>query len=107
METGRVRRGAERVSTAPRTEPPTVPQIGPPRVRAGFSRCPPPASWPGRSGHTHRMTDRVEGIGWELVDRDRYMLGADGRQVAQTSRPALIASMLRLLEVPKGCVLEI
>jgi hypothetical protein len=54
------------------------------------------------------MTDRVEeALGWELVDRDRCMLGAGGRPVAQTSRSAVIASMLRPLEVPKGCVLEI
>jgi protein-L-isoaspartate(D-aspartate) O-methyltransferase len=42
------------------------------------------------------------------VARDRYLRTADGRQLPQTSRPELIATMLRLLDVwPGQRVLEV
>jgi protein-L-isoaspartate(D-aspartate) O-methyltransferase len=47
------------------------------------------------------MDDRMsEAI--ERVARDRYMRTADGRQLPQTSKPELVATMLRLLDVQPG-----
>jgi hypothetical protein len=44
------------------------------------------------------MNDRLNAA-IEHVARDRYMRTADGRQFPQTSKPELVATMLRLLDV--------
>lgn len=55
------------------------------------------------------VDDRVTAaINHVAVARDRYRCTADGRQLPQTSKPELIATMLRLLDVQPGHhVLEI
>lgn len=53
------------------------------------------------------MSDRVD-LAFAAVNRNRYVLLADGTQIPQTSRPELIAEMLRLLDVAEGSrILEI
>jgi protein-L-isoaspartate(D-aspartate) O-methyltransferase len=53
------------------------------------------------------VDDRV-GVAIHHVARDRYLRTQDGRQLPQTSRPELIATMLRLLDVqPDHQVLEV
>lgn len=53
------------------------------------------------------MDDRVTAA-IDHVARDRYQRTTDGRQLPQTSKPELIATMLRLLDVqPDQRVLEV